>query len=256
MSISRRQFNRVALFGGAAVASSSYNFFFPKPAEAFSDIFSLRDLSSQKFFEKLQKYASAKERTGVLTAVLEGRPNRLDKTAPGAIPIIQEADKTLRSKNFIQSRTELAEAGNGGVSRLWARQKREDVGANVGSCFVQAYQGDFYSSKLAGPFTTAIHRALPILFHDARLKQPDIASILLPVRSLVDDNSGDDLSSWFGNDGTANTYWATELGKVRCEYKLKKQGAKGFGEVNITMEAEDHPTRNIAIKVTFDKFFS
>jgi hypothetical protein len=257
MPINRRQFNRAILVGGTATAASStYSFFFPKPAEAYSSTISLRDLSSQGFYQGLRRYAAAKEQKGVLSSVLRNRPTNLDQVAPGSSSVIREADAALRSRAFNQNLTELAEAGYGSVSRLWARQKQENVGANVGSCFVQNYEGDYYTSKLAGPFTAAIYRALPILFEDVKIKQPELVKILLPVRSLKDDDSKDDLSSWFGANGQAYTLWATESGQVRCDYQVKKDGPSGFGEIKISMEAEDHPPRNLRIRVNFIRFFS
>jgi hypothetical protein len=257
MPISRRQFNRSILVGGTATAvSSTYSFFFPKPAEAYESTISLGNLSSQAFYQGLRRYAATKEQKGVLSSVLSNRPTDLDQTAPGSSDVIRQADATLRSRDFNQNPTELAEAGYASVSRLWARQKQENVGTNVGSCFIQNYEGDYYTSKLAGPFTAAIYRTLPILFEDAKIKQPELVKILLPIRSLKDDNSKDDLSSWFGINGQAYTVWETAAGNVQCDYQLKKSGPSGFGEIKVSMEAEDHPARNLRIRINFIRFFS
>jgi hypothetical protein len=247
MGFTRRQFNRAALATSASAAASSYNFFFPRPAEAYQVEFRLADLSTRAFFNRLKQYATAEEKAGALSAILRGE-NNVDGIPQSAISVIRDADATLQDRNFTQRGTELAQTNSGTVSRLWAKQQLENVGVNVGSCFVQMYEGDFTDAKLAGPFVTAIHQALPILAREDKLSPEEVASFLLPVRSLVDQ---DDLVNWFGDNGTASTAWWTASGKVYCEYKLKKPGPGGFGEVKITMEGARLPGRNITIAVKF-----
>jgi hypothetical protein len=247
MNLTRRQFNRAALLGGATVASSSYNLFFPRPAAAYRVEFQLANLSTQNFLARLKTYASAQERAGALSAILQGQNGVID-IPDNAADVIRNADGVLQNRQFTQRGTELSEISGSTLSRLWSKQRLEEVGVNVGSCFVQPFEGDFTDAKLAGPFVTAIHQALPILAKEDKLSPAEIASFLLPVRSLVDQ---DDLVDWFGQDGTASTAWWTAEGKVRCTYKLKKPGPGGFGEVTITMEGERLPARNIAITVNF-----
>jgi hypothetical protein len=248
MALTRRQFNRAALMGGATIASSSYNLFFPRPAAAYQVEFQLANLSTQKFLAQLKTYASAQERVGALRDILRGK-NGVINIPDNVADIIWDAEAILQDRQFTQSGTELSEINSSStLSRLWSKQKLEAVGVNVGSCFVQSFEGDFTAAKLAGPFVTAIHQALPILAKEDKLIPDEIASFLLPVRSLVDQ---DDLVDWFGQDGTAKTAWETAEGKVQCEYKLKKPGPGGFGEVTITMEGERLPARNIAITVNF-----
>jgi hypothetical protein len=247
MRLTRRQFNRAALMGGATIASSSYNLFFPRPAAAYRVEFQLANLSTQNFLARLKTYASAQERAGALSAILQGQNGVID-IPDTAADVIRNADGILQERQFTQRGTELSEITGSTLSRLWSKQKLEEVGVNVGSCFVQPFDGDFTDAKLAGPFVTAIHQALPILVKEDKLSPAEVASFLLPVRSLVDQ---DDLVDWFGQNGIAKTAWETAEGKVQCTYKLKKSGPGGFGEVTITMEGERLPTRNIAITVRF-----
>ena len=247
MGFTRRQFNRAALATGASAAASSHSFFFPRPAEAYQVEFRLADLSTRAFFSRLKQYATAEEKAGALSAILRGE-NNVDGIPLGAATVIRDADATLQDRNFTQRGTELAQTNGDTVSRLWAKQQLENVGVNVGSCFVQKYEGDFTDAKLAGPFVTAIHQALLILAKEDKLSPEEVASFLLPIRSLRDQ---DDLVNWFGNNGTASTDWWTASGQVNCEYKLKKPGPGGFGEVKITMEGARLPGRNITIAVKF-----
>jgi hypothetical protein len=247
MNLTRRQFGRLAIATSASAAANSCGFFFPRPAEAYQIKFSLADLSTRSFFNRLKQYATAQEQAGVLASILRGESD-ISGVPEAAASVIRDADLVLQDRNFTKLGTELAQTKSGTVSRLWARQQIENVGINVGSCFVQRYEGDFTDAKLAGPFVTAIHQALPILAREDKLSPEDLAGFLLPVQSLQDQ---DDLVDWFGQNGSAETAWWTASGKVYCTYKLKKPGPGGFGVVNITMEGERLPARNIAITVNF-----
>ncbi|MBD1815408.1 hypothetical protein NDA07_19615 [Microcoleus vaginatus DQ-U2] len=56
MSLSRRQFNRIVIWGGASFAASATSgIFFPKPAEAYSLEFPISALSADRVFNGIQK---------------------------------------------------------------------------------------------------------------------------------------------------------------------------------------------------------
>jgi hypothetical protein len=248
MSISRRQFNRMVLFGSASFASSS-GIFFPKPAEAYSIEFSLQALSTGKVFNSFQQYSAAQAIPGVLSQILEGESNFTGQVEPEVASVIRSADSVLRNNQFIQNRTELARAGGGvATSLLWGRQRQENVGPNVGFGFVQNYQDSVTDAKISGPTITGIYNSQLVLA-DQRLTPDEIAGILLPVRSTFDD-----LGSWAGegNSGVSFAGYRTALGEVTSRYDLIEPGPGGFGRVQITMESESQPRRDIIVKVKFN----
>ncbi|MBE9112305.1 Tat pathway signal protein [Nodosilinea sp. LEGE 07298] len=247
MSINRRQFNRLALFGGASLASQSYSFFFPKPAEAYNLDFSLRDFSTGQVFTRLQRLSAARPVPGVLTPILQGGAGG-GQIESGAANVIRRADQGLQRNNFIQSRTELARAGTGtAASSLWGRQRQEGFGNNVGFAFIQNFQGDFSDARLSGPTMTGIHNAQPVL-STQRLSPLEIAGSTLPVRSTFDA-----LGGWEGDNGSGVAFqqYRTALGMVTTRYDLRQPGRGGFGDVQMRIEAYDQPTRVISVRVRF-----
>jgi hypothetical protein len=248
MSISRRQFNRMALLGGASFASTS-GIFFPKPAEAYSLEFPLQALSTGKVFNSFRQYSAAQAIPGILSQILESESTSTGQVEPEAASVIRSADLVLRNNQFIQNRTELARAGGGAATNLlWGRQRQENVGPNVGFGFVQKYQDSFTDAKLSGPTITGIYNSQLVLA-DQRLTPDEIAGSLLPVRSTYDD-----LGSWSGegNSRVSFTQYRTALGEVTFRYELVEPGRGGFGRVQITMESESQPRRDIVVKVKFN----
>lgn len=253
MSINRRKFNRIALLGGASFATSS-GIFFPKPAEAYSLEFPLKALSAGKVFDELLRYSAARAIPGVLSPILQGRSNFENQIEPGAASVIRSADKVLVNRQFTNNRTELARAGTGAAtSLLWGRQRQENLGPNVGFGFVQKYEDSFTDAKISGPTMTGIYNAQKVLV-DQRLTPDEIAGSLLPVRSTLDD-----LGSWAGDNdpsvglksGVGFTQYQTASGMVTSRYDLVVPGPNGFGTVQIIIEADEQPRRNITITVKF-----
>ncbi len=245
MGISRRQLNRFVLFGGTSLASTTYRFFFPKPAEAYSLEFPLRELSSAAVFNRFQNLSAARALPGALSSILQGSSGGV---APGEAGTIRAADQVLRANRFVQDRTELAKVGgNVTGSLLWGRQRQDLEGPNVGFGFVQQFENAFTDAKLSGPTMAGIHNAQKVLAAQ-RLGPREISGSILPVRSTYDD-----LGGWTGenNSGVSFTQYRTTLGIATFRYDLKKPGRAGFGEVQITMEAEDQPTRNVLVVVRF-----
>jgi hypothetical protein len=252
MSISRRKFNRIALFGSASFASSS-GIFFPKPAEAYFIEFPLQALSTGRVFNSFRQYSAAKAIPGVLSSILEGESNYRSQIESGAASVIRSADRVLVNNEFVQNRTELARAGRGvAPSLLWGRQRQENVGPNVGFGFVQKYQDNFTDAKLSGPTITGIYNSQLVLA-DQRLTPDEIAGSLLPVRSTFDEDE-DNLGSWGGegNPRVSFTQYRTALGEVTFRYELVEPGRGGFGRVQITMESEAQPRRDIVVKINFN----
>ncbi|HEY9671446.1 MAG TPA: hypothetical protein V6D11_08385 [Waterburya sp.] len=253
MSISRRKFTRIAIFGGASFATSS-GIFFPKPAEAYSLEFPLKALSASKVFDALLRYSAARAIPGVLSPILQGSSNIGGQIEPGAASVIRLADQVLVNRQFTKNRTELARAGAGAAtSLLWGRQRQENLGPNVGFGFVQKYEDSFTDAKISGPTMTGIYNAQKVLV-DQRLTPDEIAGSLLPVRSTLDD-----LGSWAGDNdpsvgvksGVGFTQYQTASGIVTSRYDLVVPGPNGFGTVQIIIEADEQPRRNITITVKF-----
>ena len=259
MSLSRRQFNRIIIWGGASfTASATSGIFFPKPAEAYSLEYPLNALSADRVFNGIQKYCGAQPIPGVLSPILQGNTNVSNKIEASAANVIRTADKEFVNRNFTNNRTELALTGSGSnfaadTSRLWGRQKQDKVGPNVGFGFVQKFEDQYSDSKISGPTMCAIHNSQKILA-DQRLTPPEIAASLLPTRSRLDDWGtwgGDADASVGSNPGVAFAQYNTSAGTVTSRYDLVEPGPKGFGRVELTVEAENQPRRVILITVRF-----
>jgi hypothetical protein len=253
MSINRRKFNRMALLGGASFATSS-GIFFPKPAEAYELEFPLKALSAGKVFDDIIRYSSARAIPGILSPILQGRANFESQIEPEAASVIRSADQVLVNRQFTKNRTELAKSGAGAAtSLLWGRQRQENLGPNVGFGFVQKYEDSFTDAKISGPTMTGIYNAQKVLV-DQRLTPDEIAGSILPVRSQLDD-----LGSWAGdsdpsvgrNPRVGFTQYQTASGIVTSRYDLVVPGPKGFGKVQIMIEAAEQPRRDITIIVKF-----
>jgi len=260
MSISRRQFNRIVIWGGASFAASATSgIFFPKPAEAYSLEFPISALSADRVFNGIQKYCGAQPIPGVLSPILQGNTNVSSQIKPAAANAIRRADKEFVDRNFTSKRTELGQVGKSeedntlSVSRLWGRQRQEQVGPNVGFGFVQKWEDQYSDAKISGPTMCAIHNAQQVLA-DQRLTPPEIVASVLPTRSRIDDTSswgGDADASAGRNPGAVFAQYKTAAGTVTSRYDLVEPGPKGFGRVEYTIEAEDQPRRVILVTVRF-----
>lgn len=259
MSISRRQFNRIVIWGGASFAASATSgIFFPKPAEAYSLEFPISALSADRVFNGIQKHCGAQPIPGVLSPILQGNSNVSSKIEVAAANRIRTADKEFVSRNFTSKRTELAMTGSGvpgntTISSLWGRQRQDKLGPNVGFGFVQKWEDQYSDSKISGPTMCAIHNAQRVLA-DQRLTPPEIAASVLPTRSRIDDTiswGGDADASAGRNPGAVFAQYDTAAGTVISRYDLVEPGPKGFGRVEFTVEAENQPRRVILVTVRF-----
>jgi len=259
MSISRRQFNRIIIWGGASFAASATSgIFFPKPAEAYSLEFPISALSADLVFNGIQKHCGAQALPGVLSPIIQGNIDVNSKIESAAANAIRTADKQFVDRNFTSKRTELAITGSGSnfasdTSRLWGRQRQDQVGPNVGFGFVQKWEDQYSDSKISGPTMCAIHNAQKVLA-DQRLTPPEIAASILPTRSRLDDWgswSGDADASAGRNPGAVFAQYDTAGGTVTSRYDLVEPGPKGFGRVEYIIEAENQPRRVILVTVRF-----
>ena len=260
MSISRRQFNRIVIWGGASFAASATSgIFFPKPAEAYSLEFPISALSADRVFNGIQKNCGAQPIPGLLSPILQGNTNVRSDINPNAVKRIRTADQEFINRNFTKNRTELAQIGKSSedgtlsVSRLWGRQRQEKVGPNVGFGFVQKWEDQYSDAKISGPTMCAIHNAQKVLA-DQRLTPPEIAASVLPTRSRVNDwgSWGGDADASAGrNPGAVFAQYNTAAGTVTSRYDLVEPGPRGFGRVEYTIEAENQPRRVILVTVRF-----
>ena len=89
---------------------------------------------------------------------------------------------------------------------------------------------------------------------DQKLTPPEIAASLLPTRSTFDDWgswSGDPDGSVGKNPGVGLTQYRTAGGTVTSRYDLVEPGPKGFGQVQLIVEADNQPRRTILVTVRF-----
>lgn len=117
----------------------------PQHPASFSLEFPISALSADRVFNGIQKYCGAQPIPGVLTPILQGNTNVSSKVEASAANAIRTADKEFVNRNFISKRTELAVTGSGSnfasdTSRLWGRQRQDQVGPNVGFGFVQKWE--------------------------------------------------------------------------------------------------------------------
>jgi hypothetical protein len=241
MSLSRRRFTRLACLSTASISTPSI--FFLRVAEAAEADFQLNTLSTKRVFSDLVSVAA-----GSVVGDVSAPP-----TDKQTARVILSADSEFVRRQFINDKTKLAQAGkSAGKNYLWGQKKQERLGPNVGFGFVQKFQDDLSSAAITGPTMTALHVASRYL-QDRRVAPDDIAGSLIPVRSQFDD-----WGTWEGDDdpvrgktGVGFTSFRTVLGEVTSRYDLKRDGAGGFGDVEITIEAGGYPRREILVRVRF-----
>lgn len=243
MSINRRKFTQMALLSSASYAATS-GIFFPKPAEAYSVDFLLKNLSARNVLGDLLQFATAK-----IIGEVASPP-----TDPTTASVIRAADNKFLKRDFTKDKTKLALTGASSSNTwLWGRQKQERLGPNIGFGFVQKYLNDLSSATISGPTMAGIHATTKILAAQ-KMSPNEIAGSLIPVRSQFDD-----FITWEGDNdpeiGTSsrpgfNSY-RTTLGEVSSRYDLIKPGSSGYGEVQLTIEADGQPRRDIIVRVKF-----
>jgi hypothetical protein len=238
MSINRRQFNRMALLGGASVVAST-GVFFPKPVEAFSLKFALKNLSAGRVFNDILHHTAAQLITGLLYPLLQGDSNFEERMTPERASGIREADGELVDHGFINNRTELLQVGENHTSSLiWGRQRQDKLGENVGFGFSESNDDTYIPSKITGPHMVGLHQAMPIL-KDRGFSSEEIADSLFPIRSQQDAWSGwdGDSAPSVGLPPTVDlANYRTVRGEVTSRYELVKPGKNGFGEVQINID--------------------
>ena len=241
MSISRRKFTKLAVLGGASLATTS-GIFFPKPAEAFIIGFILRALTSRAVFGSLLRFAAGRIIRGALSDAFG--PSEEELLA------IQLADRDFVERQFRENKTELARAQ---TTILWGQQRQDKWGPNVGFGFVQKYQGETSTAKITGPTLTGIHVATQVLAKQG-LPPNELADSLLPVLSQFDDWcswEGDSFPDATGNRNVCFQNYRTVLGEVTSRYELIQPGRGGRGNVELIVEAGGQPRRNIIVEVKF-----
>ncbi len=260
MNITRRQFNRMIIWGGASfTASTTSGIFFPKPAEAYSLDINLNNFSANQVFNAFQTYCAARPIPGALSGILQGNNYASSYVDEDVANLIRTADESFVNRGFIQP-TELGVTGTGikqnaNISRLWGRNKQDNLGPNVGFGFVEMTNSRYNAHKISGPTMCGIHNAQQVLA-DLRLTPKEIVDSLVPTRLST---LNDDWGTWDGDaDGPVGrkpggvfAEYNTATGYVTSEYKLIKPGAGGFGRVRFTMEGENQPRRTVLLTVNF-----
>ncbi|NTW21045.1 MAG: Tat pathway signal protein [Nostocales cyanobacterium W4_Combined_metabat2_030] len=241
MSIRRRKFTKLAVLGGASLATTS-GIFFPKPAEAFIFGFLLRALSSRAVFGGLVRFAAGR--------IIRGGLSDASGPSQDELLAIQLADRDFVERQFRENKTELARSQ---TTVFWGQQRQDKWGPNVGFGFVQKYQGEISTAKITGPTMTGIHVATQALGKQG-LAANLVADSLLPVVSQFDDWcswEGDTFPNGTGNRNVCFQSYRTVLGEVTSRYELIQPGRGGRGNVELTIEAGGMPLRDIIVEVKF-----
>lgn len=244
MTLNRRQATKYLLIGSGSLITGT-GIFFPKPVEAYTMGFSLRNFSTSGVLSRLRSLSGASTIPGALGNILDGQNISNSEINNTESSLIRSSDQTLRHQGFERSVTELASAGFG-INRnlIWGRQRQEQLGQNVGFGFVQEQNNEITNARIAGPAMAAIHNAQLVLA-DQRVAPQETAGALLPVRTTFNN-----LDGWSTDNGRAAfSQFRTALGEVTIRYDILDGGRNG--RIDVTVEAEEMPTRNITINLQF-----
>ncbi|MEO1350340.1 MAG: hypothetical protein AAFW84_16310 [Cyanobacteria bacterium J06635_15] len=241
MLLGRRKFTRNFLLGSASFATTS-SFFFPRPVEAYSLEFNLSQVTSGNVFDNILSYTDIRS---------------LGETLPSVDQIIeatvQRTEDEFIRREFIQGRTPFAETDLGfDLGVLWGRQKQEILGPNAGFATAQKVEGEPIRTTFSGSTTVGLYGAVQVLA-DQRLSPSDISRVIIPTRVQFED-----WGTWEGDaspQGTTSqssvTNYRTRRGEVTRYYRLEEPGPGGFGIINIVIESELEPRRDVSIRIVF-----
>ncbi|MEL6440646.1 MAG: twin-arginine translocation pathway signal protein [Cyanobacteria bacterium J06621_8] len=185
MTINRRKFTKLALFGTASCAASS-GIFFPKPAEAFSLDFLIDKATSRNVFASLLTYAGVK----AIDAIF----------APPTQTAINTTQQKLEQEGFEQNQTEYGQVSDTNV--MWGQERQEsqhNLGLNIvapNPGFAVQNTQDYYAKPALFTASTSvgIDSASKILAQQQRLSPEQVKDILIPWQEVFED-----ITSWQGD---------------------------------------------------------
>jgi hypothetical protein len=242
MSISRRKFTRNTLLGSASFVTAS-NIFFPKPAESYSLDFQLSKATSGNIFGKFLSYTD-----------IQSIGKALPLNNQTIISTVQFTEGEFIRREFTQGKTPFANTDlSVATGVLWGRQKGETLGPNAGFATAQIdYNGEPSRSAFSGSTTVGLYGTVQILAAQ-RLSPSDISKSVIPTRVQFEDWGSweGDVSSGSASLNSDETSYRTRRGEVFRYYELVEPGPGGFGVINVVIESELEPRRDIRIKVKF-----
>ena len=185
MTINRRKFTKLAVFGAASCATSS-GIFFPKPAEAFRLDFLIDKATSRNVFANLLTYAGVKV---------------IDKIfAPSEQSVINTTQQKLEQEGFNQNQTDYGKISDTNV--IWGQERLEsqqnlglDINAPNPGFAVQNTKNYYAKPALFTASTSVgIDSALKILAQQERLSPEQVQDLLIPWQEVFED-----ITSWQGD---------------------------------------------------------
>ncbi len=238
MSINRRQFTKLAVFGG--ISATTCGIFFPKPAESFALDFLVSNKTVQNVFKDLLVYTGAR----VIDSILPERTNQRTRS------VVESADREFVKRNYTEDKTPFA--GFGEEDLLWGRQRGEELGPNPGFAIVDPSNSNSVA-QFTGSTTVGIDGAMKILA-DQKLSPNEIQASLIPWRVEFED-----WGTWEGdkdpfigkNPNVSLASYRTRIGQVIRRYELLEPGKGGLGQIRLIVEAANQPKRVITTQVRF-----
>lgn len=265
MSFNRRKLARLVFWGSTSFLSTS-SIFFPKPAETYQLTFQLSNKRSRSINKNTLNLPSEKD-ISLIDATSDQifgnitQNTDLQRIGKDLPPVNQPIRSTVESienefihRQFIEGKTFFAKTD---ISLrpgfLWGRQKQERVGPNAGLATVQFDQetGELITANFSGAITVGIAGSTDILT-DQKISPSDISKLLIPSENPTGSSGFADWLNW--EESAVNTLsYRTRRGEVFRRYNLIEPGYGGFGIIEISIESELQPRREIIIKVLFAK---
>ena len=181
MYLSRRKFTQVSLLTGASFATS-VSFFFPKPVEAFSLDFLIKDASVDNVFTGLIAFAGIK----IIDSLFPS-------TQPPAITV---AENKFDQKGFNKAKTPYGRIKDDSV--IWGQEKIETdplIKSNVPNPgFAIAEEDNPEPILFTASTTVGIRTAMKVLKKEYKFSTNQINEILIPAREDFTD-----ITTWQGD---------------------------------------------------------
>ena len=236
--LNRRKFTKLAILGGTSVAVSS-GIFFPKPTEALSFDFLLKQEELLNIFFDLVR-AIAAYLNPELASYIE--------------PTVQAVNAKFIQNGYTQKPTPFAQRGAGGRNSnpFWGTYKNEKIALNPGLATVGVNNDILSKAIFTGPTTVGIKLAADYLASKG-LSPDEIDGSLMPWRSRFEDWTtweGDQDQTIGPNKNVGLTQYETRLGLVTRRYDALDPSSGKVGRIKMTIEAFNQPRRIITTHVS------
>ena len=230
----RRRFTKSIILGTAA--TTSLNFFFPKPVEAHTYDFRLGNADVESLFYDLIRIVQA----------------LIDELEQAHIAeSVRSINKRLSDYGYTQNPTPYAKRTASAYNApIWGREAMTSIAPNPIIATMQLVRDRYSEANFSGPTLVGIDKAANALANEGFSPEVIDAS-LMPKEGVFED-----WTDWFGdphslslNPGIGLAQYETRLGEITSRYEAIDPYGTNVGRVRTTIEAANQPRRIITTNI-------